>query len=54
MKQKSEANLMNSDEDMQKYLISGDGDRKDKFKNFCHHFGLDQFLPVQQLFNIPK
>ena len=54
MKQKSHANLVNADEDMLNYLSQGDGDRKDKFKNFCQHFGLDQFLPVQQLFQIPK
>ncbi len=33
--------LINADEEMLNYLAKGDGERKDKFKNFCHHFGLD-------------
>ena len=45
---------MNADEDMLNYITSRDGERKEKFKTFCQHFGLDQFLPIQQVFNIPK
>lgn len=45
---------MNADEDMLNYISARDGERKEKFKTFCQHFGLDQLLPIQQLFNIPK
>ena len=45
---------MNADEEMLNYISAKDGERKEKFKTFCQHFGLDQLLPIQQLFNIPK
>jgi Zn-dependent peptidase ImmA (M78 family) len=45
--------LLNADEELSKYLEE-DYERKDKFRKFCRHFGVDIIIPIYQLFSINK
>ena len=53
MQKRSAISLYNADEELSKYL-QDDYERKDKFRKFCRHFGVDVIIPIYQLFSINK
>jgi hypothetical protein len=53
LQKRSTLSLYNADEELSKYLLE-DYERKEKFRKFCRHFGVDIIIPIYQLFSINK